>query len=240
MTQTLFEYDHILILSEYRTPDIHSHLASHLIVSPDQSLHCIVDGISFDTDALFIASDVLHTVYSDTGDMLVFLFDTTSAYSDEIEQNYLQGLKYKCLDDEQVISVRRLWTENAMCLDSIDKAVLDYFGLKRTPYYVTDERITKVLQAIREMDEIPENAVPLLCQKVYLSQSRLSHLFKEVTGISLSRYLAMEKMRKGYIHFQKHSNITEAAMCAGFDSPSHFAATCKRMFGISFSEFIKS
>jgi AraC-like DNA-binding protein len=90
------------------------------------------------------------------------------------------------------------------------------------------------------MDEIPENAVPLLCQKVYLSQSRLSHLFKEVTGISLSRYLAMEKMRKGYIHFQKHGNITEAAMHAGFDSPSHFAATCKRMFGISFSEFIKS
>ena len=49
----------------------------------------------------------------------------------------------------------------------------------------------------------------------------------------------MDKMRKGYIHFQKYGNITEASMRAGFDSPSHFAATCKRMFGISFSEFVK-
>ena len=32
MTDTLFEYDHILMRSEYRTPDIHSHLALHLIV----------------------------------------------------------------------------------------------------------------------------------------------------------------------------------------------------------------
>jgi len=65
-------------------------------------------------------------------------------------------------------------------------------------------------------------------------------LFKENVGISLHRYLAMDKMRKGYIHFQKYGSITEASMRAGFDSPSHFAATCKRMFGISFSEFIKS
>lgn len=240
MTRTLFEYDHILILSEYRTPDIHSHLASHLIVSTKQSLHCVVDGLSFDTDALFIASDVPHTVYSDIGDMLVFLFDTTSAYSEKIEKEYLKGQKYRCLDNEQAAAIRRLWEENAESLDSADRAVLDYFGLKRVSDAVTDERITKALQLIREMDEIPENAVSLLCQKVYLSQSRLSHLFKAVTGISLSRYLAMEKMRKGYIHFQQYGSITEAAMRAGFDSPSHFAATCKRMFGISFSEFIKS
>lgn len=30
MTDILFEYDHMLIRSEYRTPDIHSHLAVHL------------------------------------------------------------------------------------------------------------------------------------------------------------------------------------------------------------------
>ena len=35
MTDILFEYDHMLIRSEYRTPDIHSHLAVHLVIAND-------------------------------------------------------------------------------------------------------------------------------------------------------------------------------------------------------------
>ncbi len=41
MTDTLFEYDHILMRSEYRTPDIHSHIALHLIVGLGGGLHCM-------------------------------------------------------------------------------------------------------------------------------------------------------------------------------------------------------
>lgn len=33
---------------------------------------------------------------------------------------------------------------------------------------------------------------------------------------------------------------SDAALTAGFDSPSHLAATCKRMFGISMTDFFKS
>ena len=144
-TDTLFEYDHILMRTEYRTPDPHSHLAVHLILGLDSDVTCDVSGEHIEAPGIFIAADITHTAYTSSGGMLVYLFDPAC-----------------------------------------------------------------------------------------LSQSRLSHLFKESVGISLHRYLAWEKMRKGYVNYRKYGSITEAAMRAGFDSPSHFAATCKRMFGLSF------
>lgn len=47
-------------------------------------------------------------------------------------------------------------------------------------------------------------------------------------------------MRKFYEFYQKNPDITSCAMQAVFDSPSHFAAVCKRQFGITFSDFIGS
>ena len=86
----------------------------------------------------------------------------------------------------------------------------------------------------------PGDIMKKLCDISCLSQSRLSHLFTQNMGMSLHRYLSFDKMRKGYTNFLSTGNITQAALDSGFDTPSHFAATCKRMFGLSFSEFQKS
>lgn len=240
MTDMLFEYDHLLMRSEYRTPDPHSHLAVHLIVALNGSLHCQIAGESFDTDAVFIASDVCHTAFANNGELLVFLFDTTSRYAKKIYGAYLQDKPCCRLSKEETESIRDLWKRSEGDLLNADSMILDALRLKSETAIPEDKRITEILDFLKSLDEIPENIVPLLCDKVSLSKSRLSHLFSEKVGISLHRYLAMDKMKKGYIHFQKYGNITEAALRAGFDSPSHFASTCKRMFGISFSEFIKS
>lgn len=237
MTSTVFGYDHIMLRAEYRTPDPHSHLAVHFIAGLDGPVHCVVSGDSFDADAVFIASDVVHTAYAETGDMLVFLFDTAGSIAEEAQKQYLCGRPYFCGDKETVEKLREIWKNNPPA--QADSLITQLLGLDTVVNTLRDERISQVLEYLRSLDEVPEDITAQLCAKVCLSPSRLSHLFKENVGISLHRYLAMDKMRKGYIHFQKYGNITEASMRAGFDSPSHFAATCKRMFGISFSEFVK-
>ena len=237
MTSTVFGYDHIMMRAEYRTPDPHSHLAVHFIAGLDGPVHCVVSGDSFDADAVFIASDVVHTAYAETGDMLVFLFDTAGSIAEETQKQYLCGRPYFCGDKETVEKLREIWKNNPPA--QADSLITQLLGLDTVGNTLRDERISQVLEYLRSLDEVPEDITAQLCAKVCLSPSRLSHLFKENVGISLHRYLAMDKMRKGYIHFQKYGNITEASMRAGFDSPSHFAATCKRMFGISFSEFVK-
>ena len=237
MTSAVFGYDHIMMRAEYRTPDPHSHLAVHFIAGLDGPVHCVVSGDSFDADAVFIASDVVHTAYAETGDMLVFLFDTAGSIAEEAQKQYLCGRPYFCGDKETVEKLREIWKNNPPA--QADSLITQLLGLDTVENTLRDERISQVLEYLRSLDEVPEDITAQLCAKVCLSPSRLSHLFKENVGISLHRYLAMDKMRKGYIHFQKYGNITESSMRAGFDSPSHFAATCKRMFGISFSEFVK-
>lgn len=237
MTSTVFGYDHIMMRAEYRTPDPHSHLAVHFIAGLDGPVHCVVSGDSFDADAVFIASDVVHTAYAETGDMLVFLFDTAGSIAEEAQKQYLCGRPYFCGDKETVEKLREIWKNNHPA--QADSLITQLLGIDTVGNTLRDERISQVLEYLRSLDEVPKDITAQLCAKVCLSPSRLSHLFKENVGISLHRYLAMDKMRKGYIHFQKYGNITEASMRAGFDSPSHFAATCKRMFGISFSEFVK-
>lgn len=152
----------------------------------------------------------------------------------------MKDKSYCCLSKNETENIRHIWKQSNGDLLTADSAILDVLHLKSAAEISEDKRITEILAFLKSLDEIPENIIPLLCAQVSLSKSRLSHLFSEKVGISLHRYLAMDKMRKGYIHYQKYGNITEAALRAGFNSPSHFASTCKRMFGISFSEFIKS
>lgn len=240
MTDILFEYDHILLRSEYKTPEKHSHLAAHLIVSLGGGLTCEVCGERFTAGGVCIASDTEHTVHAETGDMLLYLFDTASYYCKELSDKYLTDKPYCVLDNELTNKIRSVWTANADNINSADNAVMTVMGLDRQPAQKRDERINEALVYLRQLDTVPEGIMDILCKKVYLSKSRFSHLFREQVGISLHRYLALDKMKKGYIHFMRTGSITDAAMYAGFDSPSHFAATCKRMFGISFSEFADS
>ena len=240
MTDILFEYDHILIRSEYRTPDIHKHLAAHIVFGIKDDLTCVVGEDAFKCRGAFIASDVEHTIYAETGDMLLFLLDTTSKMARVVEENYLHGNSFSLIDTAMVKSMADIWEKCAGNLKEADRILLETCGVKKDITPVADERIQMVLSSLESSDTIPADIMSRLCSVACLSESRLSHLFKEQMGIALGRYLVLEKMKKGYVHYRRTGNITEAAMNAGFDSPSHFAATCKRMFGISFSEFIKS
>ncbi|MCR5177897.1 MAG: helix-turn-helix transcriptional regulator [Lachnospiraceae bacterium] len=240
MTDILFAYDHILIRSEYRTPDLHKHLAAHMVFGIKGELTCVVGEDTFQCRGAFISSDVEHTIYAETGDMLLFLLDTTSEMARAVEESFLRGRDFSLIDTATVDLMADIWEKCAGDLKEVDRRMPEACGIEKGIKPAADERIQRVLSFLESRDTIPSDIMEQLCGEACLSESRLSHLFKEQMGIALGRYLVLEKMKKGYLHYCSTKNITEAALNAGFDSPSHFAATCKRMFGISFSEFIKS
>ena len=77
------------------------------------------------------------------------------------------------------------------------------------------------------------------------SASRLSELFSGQVGITLKKYLTLHQLERAFQDLLAGKWITEAALNAGFDSPSHFASTVKRMMGlparstVKDSEFLK-
>jgi len=203
-------------------------------------LTCVVGDDIFKCRGAFIASDVEHTIYAETGDMLLFLIDTTSEMARTVRESILFENDLSLIDEATVNTMADIWGKCADDLKEADRRLLEACGIEKGVKPTTDERIQKVLCYLESSDTIPADIMERLCREACLSESRLSHLFKEQMGIALGRYLVLEKMKKGYLHYCITGNITDAALNAGFDSPSHFAATCKRMFGISFSEFIKS
>ena len=98
---------------------------------------------------------------------------------------------------------------------------------------ISDERMIQVLNFIKKKEEINPDTINEILALIHISQSRLSHLFKEQVGTSLNSYLAMMKLEKAYQYLFCGNNITDAALMAGFDSASHFDETSKNMIGLS-------
>ena len=106
-------------------------------------------------------------------------------------------------------------------------------GLQLNQCMITDKRIMKALELIKGKKGINNDIIKEILEVIDISQSRFSHLFKEQVGLPLSSYLVMIKLKKAYQYIFAGCNVTNAALIAGFDSSSHFAATSKDMIGLS-------
>lgn len=94
-----------------------------------------------------------------------------------------------------------------------------------------DERIVKVLTLLRE-DESGYESMETLAAHVKLSATRLSHLFREQTGMTLTRYRSFTRMRSLAVMMGEGKSMTEAALEAGFTDSSHFSRMFRDMYGI--------
>lgn len=187
-----------------------------------------------------IASNTVQTAKTFGNDTIVFLLTETSNYSFSLNQKYLDGKPYKILEDVVVEKMVEEYCKYLSNTNTVDDSILLVSGItnKFAPCY--DERINKLIVYIKSLNTIEKSIVDDLSSYIFLSKSRMSHLFKQETGMTLHSYLAFEKLHKAFYYFTCGKNITDSCMLAGFDSPSHFSATCQRMFGISLSDVYKT
>ncbi len=100
------------------------------------------------------------------------------------------------------------------------------------PLKTLDPRIAKALAVIRGRDprRLPLEAV---AKEVFLSPSRLAHVFKEELGLPFRRYILWRKLNRAIVEFARGSNLSLAAHAAGFADSAHLTRTWYQMFGIS-------
>ena len=140
--------------AEYRTPDLHSHLAVHLILGLEGGVYCDISGEHIEAPGVFIAGDVPHTAYTVSGGMLVYLFDPACRYADWISRNYLAGKQFELLPEKTADEIRSAWNNNASPAQA-DCEILDILGFPLSDASRMDERIITVLAALRSLEEIP-------------------------------------------------------------------------------------
>jgi AraC-like DNA-binding protein len=94
-----------------------------------------------------------------------------------------------------------------------------------------DERVTRVLKAIRESDEMkmPLEAAAAL---VHLSPGRFAHLFKEQVGLPFRRYILWRKLARAMLAIGRERTLAAAAHASDFADAAHLTRTFYQMFGI--------
>ena len=68
---------------------------------------------------------------------------------------------------------------------------------------------------------------------VNVSPSRLTHLFTEEVGIPFRNYVLWMRFRRVVDEVARGSNLTEAAIAAGFSDSSHLSRSFREHFGLS-------
>ena len=96
-----------------------------------------------------------------------------------------------------------------------------------------------VLQAIHLLsDKDCEYEMETLAKQVFLSKSRLAHIFSEQTGITLKEYLQYKRLENACRKMLHGMNITEAAYDTGFSGSSHIAVFSINLTGMQLRKML--
>src|SRR5262249_10836673 len=100
-----------------------------------------------------------------------------------------------------------------------------------------DPRVRTVLDLlVRDLTATP--SVEALAATVYLSPSRLAHLFKQQTGQTIAEMARQLRLRQA-ARLPRHAgrSVQEVAAEVGFQCPFHFSRRFRHCFGVSPREY---
>lgn len=235
--------DHLLALTNTIDANFHQHSFIQVSISIESCFEIEFDENRFNCRGIIIDSNVSHRFNGDHNLLLFLLIDSTSHLAEPFKKRIDNQKTYTFPDDMLNKVTAFVKNSSNSIVDSTSynhflTQLLFLFSMEYAEPTPTDQRIIEVINLLKDCND-SEHSVDIFAKQVNLSNSRLSHLFKESTGMTLSGYLVLHKLQKAIYLIFNGMIITDAALSAGFDSPSHFAATSKRLLGMSAKDISK-
>ncbi len=240
MLNVFWDKDNIGFISDRLDSASHSHCVLQIFLSFDEPLQVTVEGRRICGKCIVVNQDVPHSIRSGGTKRLSVLVEPTSSFASELFHKI--GGDYLVFDKENIGEIQQKAAELIAAKDqqqyvSFIHDFSSYLDVERKAK-ILDERISELLALLQNCD-CYDHTIENFAEKVALSSSRLSHLFREQIGVPLKSYILFHQLEKAFTAILSGKNITEAAMLAGFDSPSHLASTVKKWMGMSVSSSVK-
>ncbi|MDE7083601.1 MAG: AraC family transcriptional regulator [Clostridia bacterium] len=239
MLKIFWDKDNIAFIGNQVNATEHSHCVLQVFLSLDEPLQVFVENEQISGKCIIVNKNARHIFSCNNKVRLSILIEPSSGFAKElmkkIDGNYL--ICDSGIERIQQQASALLYTDDKQQYSDFIQDFSKYLGIKRNSK-VLDERIIKLFELLQNCDcynHTIENFAKIVC----LSPSRLSHLFREQIGVPLKSYILFHQLEKAFTALLNGTNITDAAMLAGFDSPSHFAATVKKWMGMPVSASIK-
>lgn len=209
--------------------DWHAHPAMEVIIASDTSIHLETDnGLYQDVSFALIDANVRHKVYSDQPVQLYMIEGSVLSL-----KGFYQSQKFEL---EQGVLVQELLEDGRNTLTRLIKALQGQQLL-----HTMDARVQGCVEYFKKKEiQYPEMMQSLQAQ-THLSDSRLSHLFKQEMGVSLKKYLLWSRLRDtiGYV-ISDQLSLYEAGLRSGFYDQAHLSKAFKQMLGLSPSTVFNS
>jgi AraC family transcriptional regulator len=104
-----------------------------------------------------------------------------------------------------------------------------------------DPRVIKMTDLIKQgIASESDFLIQQMAEKLYLSPSRLRHLFQQQIGLSMQRYILWQRLLNALQSIASGDSLTQAAHRAGFADSAHLTRTYRMMFGHTPSEIFKN
>jgi AraC-like DNA-binding protein len=219
---------------------MHSHFAMQLTVALDQPFRARFSEQDAwaETKAAIFAPNQMHQI--DSAGLLAHLFvegplreqDTVSTlhaeYADTVDFDGIRAaLRYACEGPPDMDAVAQLMHGWLACAFPHNDSQPTF-----------DSRIAQTLDWLAQQEQLDHTGEELAA-RVHLSTSRFTHLFRQQTGLSLTRYLLWTRLLTAVAVIAQGANTTAAAHQAGFADLAHMSRTFRQTFGVMPSELQK-
>ena len=177
------------IRSARLAPAPHEHFASHLIFGLQQPFLAEVDGCRMPAKGIAIGSGISHTIYTE-GPVLAAFLDAFTPLDSCLKKCILRGQSYHRFPSGISQAVSQAWLTASSPSDG-KEAILkleQLTGLNPDFPVTEDSRILEAADYIRRAQNLESLTVQEIARAVCLSESRLSHLFKQEAGSLLFWY----------------------------------------------------
>lgn len=219
----------ILILGATIDVAPHRHHALQIAVALRTPFHLSCAGDDLALEGAIIAPGTPHRLDSRGGEVAVLLVEPELAAAREAMARLLGGKAYAPLPMEEMRQLR------AFCLGDGTPSHAHMLGLLAPGARNVPERDPRIAALQERLRALPEKRASLgaIAAEMGLSESRLTHLFKEETGVSFRRYLLWLRLGDAMARALAGASLTDAAHAAGFADSAHLSRTCREMFGIN-------
>lgn len=238
MSRIIFHELYIAVIPTYNKTDSHKHPFMHLFFGKN-GCKIIADKKEIQGNIILLKSNIKHAVNEECKCDFFLLIEPTSTIVEQLSDKYLCDSNYYAITENVegiAKDIKNLSDKEVIQL--VDNMLLN-MGISIECTSTKDARIEQVISKIISGEWLNYH-VREIAEAVFLSESRLTHLFKEEVGISLKSYILIRRMEHAYKLVSSGEKVTQAAMEGCFASSAHLAYTCKTLTGVSITDVLMS
>ncbi|MBD2819661.1 helix-turn-helix transcriptional regulator [Xenorhabdus sp. 42] len=183
------------------------------------------------TYGCIIGPNIMHKLNSSNTCSITLLIEPTDE-NYHLFNHLTESLPVIFLERDNIISIINYLIESFLCRKNPDTAIIySLIGSYLSCHCQFDKRIIKAISFIDSLS-VKRVSSRQVADKIYLSESRFLHLFRDQVGINFRAYLLWLRLSDAIEEIHLNDSLTLVANNCGFSDTAHFSRTCKMSYGI--------